>query len=159
MRPVRTMRREPMIPRSTRERGVMLIEALIAILIFSIGILAVVGMQAVAIRNVTDAKVRSDAGFLVNELMSQIWTDAGNIAQYAYPGSGAVPPRLTGWIARVNTRLPGSAVVPPIVTITGGTALGGLVQITVRWQLPEEASQGLPPHRHTMLASVNLNPP
>jgi hypothetical protein len=55
--------------------------------------------------------------------------------------------------------LPGSTTLPPIVTVTGGTPLGGQVQITVRWQLPEEASQGLPPHQHTMLASINLNPP
>jgi type IV pilus assembly protein PilV len=169
MKPAHTLRREPMIPRGGRERGVMLIEALIAILIFSIGILAVVGMQATAIKNVTDAKVRSDAGFLANELMSRIWTDAGNIALYAYPGSGPVPARLgipigvtggpQGWIGRVNTVLPGSTTLPPIVTVTGGTPLGGQVQITVRWQLPEEASQGLPPHQHTMLASINLNPP
>jgi type IV pilus assembly protein PilV len=144
-----------------RERGVMLIEALIAILIFSIGILAVVGMQSVAIRNVTDAKVRSDAGFLVNELMAQMWTDSGNIASYTYPGSGSVPARLTGWMARVNQRLPGATAVPPIITLTppGGTPTGALVQVTVRWQLPEEASQGLPPHQHTMLATVAFNPP
>jgi len=53
-----------------RERGVMLIEALIAILIFSIGILAVVGMQGVAIKNVTESKYRSEAAFLANELIS-----------------------------------------------------------------------------------------
>ena len=148
-------------PVPSRERGVMLIEALIAILIFSIGILAVVGMQGAAIRNVTDAKVRSDAGFLVNELMAQIWTDSGNIASYAYPGSGAVPARLAGWMARVNNRLPGAAAVPPIIVLTppGGTPTGALVQVTVRWQLPEETSQGLPPHRHMMLAFVAFNPP
>jgi type IV pilus assembly protein PilV len=141
-----------------RERGVMLIEALIAILIFSIGILAVVGMQSTAIRTVTDAKVRSDAGFLVNEIMAQIWTDSSNINAYVYPGSGAVPTRLTGWIARVNSRLPGSTAVPPIISVTGGTPVGGLVQVTVRWQLPEEASLGLS-HQHTILASVAFNPP
>ena len=142
-----------------RERGVMLIEALIAILIFSIGILAVVGMQSMAIRTVSDAKVRSDAGFLVNELMAQIWTDAGNINSYAYPGSGSVPTRLTGWMTRVNSRLPGATAVPPIITVTGGTPLGGLVQITVRWQLPEETSLLLPPHQHSILATVAYNPP
>jgi len=140
---------------SKRESGVMLIEALIAILIFSIGILAVVGMQSTAIRNVTDAKVRSDAGFLVDELMSQIWTDKGNINAYAYPGTGAVPPRLTGWMARVNQRLPGA--VPPTVVITGGTAAGGLVQITVFWRLPEEITLGIPPHQHMLLATVAYN--
>jgi type IV pilus assembly protein PilV len=142
---------------SKRQSGVMLIEALVAILIFSIGILAVVGMQGTAIRNVTDAKVRSDAGFLVDELMSQIWTDKGNINAYAYPGSGSVPARLTGWMARVNQRLPGSAAVPPTVVITGGTAAGGLVQITVFWRLPEETTLGIPPHQHMLLATVAYN--
>jgi len=142
------------------ERGVMLIEALIAILIFSIGILAVVGMQSSAIKTVTDAKVRSDAGFLANELMAQIWNDAGNINSYIYPGSGAVPPRLAGWVNRVNSRMPGAATsVPPTVQVTGGTPLGGLVQITVFWQQPEEASLNLPPHQHSILATVAYNPP
>jgi type IV pilus assembly protein PilV len=145
-----------------RERGVMLIEALIAILIFSIGILAVVGMQGSAIKNITDAKVRSDAGFLANELMAQIWTDAGNVNLYAYPGSGAVPVRLQGWITRVNSRLPGSTVVPPIVAITPPVppSTGTQVQITLRWQLPEEASQvpPIPPHQHLLLVTVSYNP-
>lgn len=132
----------------------MLIEALIAILIFSVGILAIVGMQAVAIKSVTDSKTRSDASFLANELMAQMWTDAGNISSYAYAGSGTVPARLTNWIATVNSRLPGAITVPPVVTITGGSAAGASVQITMRWQLPEEASQGLPPHNFVIIASV-----
>ncbi|TMH89363.1 MAG: type IV pilus modification protein PilV [Betaproteobacteria bacterium] len=136
-----------------REDGVMLLEALIAILIFSIGILAVVGLQAVSIKNVTDSKHRTEAAFLANNLLAQMWTDAGNIASYAYPGSGGVPTRLTGWVGRVNARLP-AAAVPPIVTITGASATGATVSIQVRWQLPEEQSQGLPPHNYTVIASV-----
>ncbi len=148
------MPRKPAVPRL--QRGVMMIESLLAILIFSIGILAVVGMQAVAIKSVTDSKTRSDASFLANELMAQMWTDSGNIANYAYPGSGTVPSRLTGWIATVGTRLPGATTVPPIVTVTGATASGATVQITMRWQLPEEASQGLPPHNFVIVASVYI---
>jgi len=140
------------------ERGVMLIEALIAILIFSIGILAVVGMQSVAIKNVTDAKVRSDAAFLVNEMLSQIWSDAGNINSYQYAGTGSNP-RLTAWLAKVNARLPDSTNVPPTITVTGGTPLGGQVQITVFWRLPQEATQGVPAHQHSVIANVAYNPP
>jgi type IV pilus assembly protein PilV len=139
-----------------RQDGVMLLEALIAILIFSIGILAVVGLQAVSIRNVTDSKHRTEAAFLANKLLSQMWTDAGNIAFYAYPGSGVVPSRLGGpggWMDQVNARLP-AAAVPPIVTITGASPAGATVTIQVRWQLPEEQSQGLPPHNYTVVASV-----
>lgn len=141
------------------ERGVMLLEALVAILVFSIGILAVVGMQAIALRNVTESKLRSDAAFLASELLSQMWTDAASINLYDYPGSGAVPARITGWVGRVNAQLPGSAVVPPIVSVTGAGAEGGNVDITVRWQLPEEASQGLPPRNYRIIASVFVNPP
>jgi type IV pilus assembly protein PilV len=137
-----------------RENGVMLLEALIAILIFSIGILAVVGLQAVSIKNVTDSKHRTEAAFLANNLLSQMWTDAGNIASYAYPGSGGVPTRLTGWVGQVNTRLPAATAVPPIVTITGASAAGATVTIQVRWQLPEERSKGLPPHNYTVVTSV-----
>ena len=55
------MRAVTRVPAQGGERGVMLIEALVAILIFSIGILAVVGMQAIAIKDVTSAKYRSEA--------------------------------------------------------------------------------------------------
>ena len=137
-----------------REAGVMLLEALIAILIFSIGILAVVGMQATAIKNVADSKYRSEAAFLTNQLLGQMWTDNGNIANYAWDGTGAAPATIAAWVGQVNLRMPGAAAVPPLVTITGGGATGGVVTIEVRWRSPEETSQGLPPHNYRILASV-----
>jgi type IV pilus assembly protein PilV len=145
-----------------RERGVMLIEALIAILIFSIGILAVVGMQGVAIKNVTESKYRSEAAFLANELISNMWTDAGNVtpANYNYPGSSYA--KLVNWVAKVDATLPGTSVARPKVTITlpppvvppAVAPIGGTVQIDLFWQLPEEASLGLPPRKHTVIASI-----
>ena len=154
------MRREPQA--RGRERGVMLIEALIAILIFSIGILAVVGMQSVAIKNVTESKYRSEAAFLANELTSQMWTDAPNLnaANYNYPGSSYA--KLVNWVAKVDATLPGTAVVRPRVTVIppppvvppAVAPIGATVRIELFWQLPEEASAGLPPRNHTVIASV-----
>ena len=51
----------------------MLLEAFIAILIFSMGILAIVGMQASAVKTSADAKYRSEASLLANELIGQMW--------------------------------------------------------------------------------------
>jgi len=140
------------------QAGVMLLEVLIAILIFSVGILAVVGMQVAAINNVNDSKYRSEAAFLTNRLLSQMWTDAGNIAAYAYIGSGGVPAKLNSWIndptVGVNKLLPNAANVPPIVTITGASANGAQVTIRLRWQNPEEQSKGLPVHNYVVVASV-----
>ena len=135
----------------------MLLEVLIGILIFSIGVLSVVAMQAVAIKNVTQSKIRADAGFLAARLIAQMWTDSGNVASYAYPGSGTPPTRLTGWLGAVNSRLPTSASVPPIVTVTNADATGATVTIVVRWQLPEEKSLGLPPNNYTVVACVHGN--
>jgi type IV pilus assembly protein PilV len=163
------------LPIRGREEGVMLIEALIAILIFSIGILAVVGMQSVAIKNATESKNRSEAAFLAQALLAQMWIDqsigpppsqvnASNVtvANYNYPGSGSVPARLgtispspTGWIGRVIT-LPGAANALPKVTITNPTPSGATVKIEIFWQLPEEATLGLPPHSHTVVASIQV---
>ena len=137
-----------------RQSGVMLLEALVAILIFSIGVFSIVAMQAVAIKTVTQSKVRADAAFLAGRLVSQIWTDAGNVGSYAYAGTGTPPSRLTAWVASVNSRLPNSASVPPIVTITNATAVGATVTVVVRWQLPEEKSLGLPPNNYTVVASI-----
>jgi type IV pilus assembly protein PilV len=162
------------LPIRAREQGVMLIEALIAILIFSIGILAVVGMQATAVKNVTESKSRSEAAFLAEELMAQMWIDqninaitkinTSNVtsANYNYPGSGSPPARLgtilppTGWIGRVTTKLPGATTVLPKVTITNATTSGATIKIEIFWQLPEEATLGLPPHSHTVMASIQV---
>jgi type IV pilus assembly protein PilV len=162
------MRKPPSIP--GREKGVMLIEALIAILIFSIGILAVVGMQGAAIKNVTESRYRSEAAFLAGELMAQMWIDQNinpatqintsnvSVANYNYGGSGTVPLRLTTWVGRVNAKLPGSTQpgVKPKVTVTNPTGSGATVRIDIFWQLPEESTLGLPPHSHTVTASVQV---
>jgi type IV pilus assembly protein PilV len=149
------------------EGGVVLLEALVAILIFSIGILAIVGLQGSAVRTATDAKYRSEAAFLTSELVAQIWADYPNVAQYAYSGSGAPPARLKdwpphkGWITRVQDTLPGTedgTGLPPIVTYTNDVNLGPLIEITVRWRMPQETSKGLPGHQHKVRINVNVNP-
>jgi type IV pilus assembly protein PilV len=59
--------------RQSGQRGVILLETLIAILIFSIGILALVGLQAVMISNTTDAKYRSEASLIAQKRIAEIW--------------------------------------------------------------------------------------
>ena len=55
--------------------GVVLIESLIAVLIFSIGILALVGVQATMIKSTNDAKYRADASFIAQQRVSLIWVN------------------------------------------------------------------------------------
>ena len=144
---------------SSVQHGAALLEALVAILIFSIGILAAVGMQAAAIKNVTESKYRTEAAFLANRLFGMMWTDAVNVSLYAYPGSGTVPAKVSGWVTEITNALPSANTLPPIVTVTNPTAQGGTVTVQIRWQLPEEASKGLPAHNYTAIAAVYANTP
>lgn len=60
------------------QNGVVLLESLIAILIFSIGILALVGIQAVMTSNTSDAKYRSEANYIAQKRIAEIWADPTN---------------------------------------------------------------------------------
>lgn len=56
-----------------QESGSVLIEALVSVLIFSMGILALVGLQGAMVKNSSDAKYRSDASFIAQEYLGRMW--------------------------------------------------------------------------------------
>ena len=130
----------------------MLLEALLGILIFSLGILAVVGMQAMAVKSVAESKYRMDAGFLANEVIGDMWVNRPNLASYAYAG-GAPPAVLATWVAKVESALPGATANPPLIAIDAANT----VSVTIFWQHPEEANltPPPPPHQHRVITSIN----
>jgi type IV pilus assembly protein PilV len=111
----------------------ILIEALVGILIFSIGILAMLGMQTVGIQTTVDAKYRSDAAFLANQVVSQIWVDQTNIASYDTSASSYAP--RDAWVAQVQSALPkATGANAPTITVTSPPE--SKVTVTVYWQKP-----------------------
>ncbi len=110
-----------------KQTGMMLLEAMIAILIFSIGILGVIGLQATSVKLVGDAKYRSDAGQLANDLIGQMWISArrGNAANiptnlqtlFGHTNSVVGCPASTYacWFANVQNTLPG---IPAVANAT-----------------------------------------
>jgi type IV pilus assembly protein PilV len=135
------------------QAGVLLLEALLAILIFSIGILAIVAMEARAVQDVSESKYRSDAAFLANQIVADMWGNSANLASYAYGGSGAAPALLTNWMSTIQARLPG-------VNVASGTNLpkitmgaNNMVTVQVRWQQARDT--GAPAHSYTLTAYIN----
>ena len=133
---------------ASQQKGVMLLEALVGILIFSIGILAMLGMQAVGIRNTMDSKYRSEAAYLANEIVGQMWVDRSNIASYDDAGAGNA--RRTAWNTRVASLMPQDPASPsttaPMITISGRQAT-----VTVRWKPPGETTIS----QYVMVAQIN----
>ncbi len=142
----------PRLAARSKQGGSLLLEAMIAILIFSMGILAIVGLQSVAINSVSEAKYRTDASFLANQIVGEMWVNRANLAAYAYAG-GTPPQVLDNWVAQVNGLLPGAATNPPAIAIGAGNT----VTITLFWQRPEEAAatNPPPPHQYTLATSIN----
>ncbi|HRD92291.1 MAG TPA: hypothetical protein PK201_04135 [Accumulibacter sp.] len=148
------------------QAGIMLLEALIAILVFSLGILSLVALQAISIKLTGDAKHRTDATLLANRLIGQMWVSGGNLASLKTDfetGGGA----YNAWLADVSGTegLPGvvaasSGVTSTLPTVTvddtaGATA--GQVVITLFWRTPE-MPPAEPGHRHIVVSQVVRNP-
>ena len=130
------------------QRGATLLEAMVGILIFSLGILALVGMQALAIKQVTDAKYRADASFFANQIIGEMWVNRTNLANYAYAGTGTPPAVISNWVTSIEDGLPGisAAANRPVVTVAGTT-----VTVTVFWQPPAATTT----HNHVTIAYIN----
>ncbi|RJG06826.1 hypothetical protein D3870_13155 [Noviherbaspirillum cavernae] len=127
------MHRYARLPLRKNQDGIALIEALIAIFLFSLGILALVGLQAVMSKNVTEAKLRGEASFLANQLIGQMWADLPNLASYAMTANGCTTSTYascTAWRSMVQQMLPNGAAN---VTVNGSD-----VSISLSWQMPGE---------------------
>jgi len=61
------------------QRGVFLIEALLGILIFSLGILSLVAMQTAAVSAQSDARYRIEAANLADQIVSEIWLNVNRL--------------------------------------------------------------------------------
>jgi type IV pilus assembly protein PilV len=121
------------------QAGVILIEALIGILIFSIGILALLGMQGTAIKNTTDARYRSEAAFLATQIAGQMWVDdKDKLARYNTADPTPYPPR-DDWMKSVAAILPGSTA--PTIQVGPDLAVGLAdreIRVQVQWLQPGE---------------------
>lgn len=145
----------------TQQAGSVLLEALIAILIFSMGILALVGMQATAINNVADAKYRSTAGFLANQIVGTVWATRLNTINANASNVMAATPDPT-FACNPCTAVNGNAytqawaassVAADLPNGAASIAISGvIVTVTVNWLPP--AASGVP-HRHVVSTSID----
>lgn len=127
------MRQSP--PLKSAQHGAVLIEAMVAILIFSLGVLAIVGLQANMIKNVDDAKYRSEASYIAQSLIARMWADPDNLATYIQTDTD------------ISTLLPSGKQ-----TVTQPAP--GQFTVTVTWLQP---GPGATTHNYTTTARITGN--
>ncbi len=137
------------------QQGSVLLEALLAILIFSIGILALVGMQATTINNVADAKYRADASFLADQIVGEMWAKR-------IPDASGVLRLDPAFACNSCTTLNGNSETQAWVGVNGisgalpqgkgSITISGVdeVTVTVEWQPPQASGV----HRHTVVTPI-----
>lgn len=129
--------------RAVRQRGVSLIDALIAIAILSFGLVGMTRMQGRMVTSATDAQLRTTAVALADELLNTVLVDTANAACYTLPQAGvcasaAATARTTAWAARVNATLPGA--VTRTVTLDAGS---GRMTVSIGWTARDNADPRL----------------
>ena len=146
-----------MKPELKYQSGVMLLEALIAILIFSIGILTLIGMQATAIKNTADARYRSEAATLAQQIIGQMWLDRANLGSYDDASGSNYVPRTT-WRTAVESTLPGIDIAGAkrVPSITVDVASNNEVTVIVYWLQPGAAQDpGCAPNCSNKFQMIN----
>jgi|GEM_PF-438778 len=142
--------------RQRRTAGFALVEVLVAVLLFTIGILGLIGLQASMTQTQTESKVRADAANLVDELATVMWGELGNqntVANLAgFSTSGcAGNAACNAWLTKLGKALPGGTLSN--LELNGATdtwdADHGKVAVALEWSLPNGST-------HKYVATFNV---
>jgi type IV pilus assembly protein PilV len=145
-------------PVRQHQQGAYLLEALIGILIFSFGILGIVGLQAQAIRFTNDSEYRAEAVYLANSLISQMWTEDQTQLQTKYRSPGGAE-YLLFKTNKVAAALGGVMSRDPEVYVDNGpvpaapSKTSSVVQVVIYWQAPGDPVE----HNYTTTGVIGQN--
>ncbi|HEY6895860.1 MAG TPA: hypothetical protein VI279_01260, partial [Rhodocyclaceae bacterium] len=95
--------------RKHTQSGSQLIEAIISLLIFSIGLIALVNLAGKAMNQAGQSRSRNEASYLAGELIGEMWVSTAAPASFD----------TSAWNTRVQSVIPGSSTT---VTFSNATA-------------------------------------
>lgn len=148
--------------RLARQKGILLVEALIAVVIFSIGILGLIGLQTASVKQSTDAKYRSDASLLADKLVGKMWIGDRTATTLQNKFNSPSGTEYLSWLGSAATEgsvlatLPGADAHHPDVQIVlqaggGGGASSSAVRIVMYWKAPYETGDE---HQYTLITQI-----
>lgn len=124
--------------RSRDHGGGSLLDALLALLLFSIGMLGLLRLMSSCLVEAVSAQHRSQASQLASALVARMWTGDRSVAALQSRYGDTTSADYQAWLAAVQASLPGTQAVAlqPVVSIDAQRR----VSITLRWQTPAERS-------------------
>lgn len=101
------------------QTGSVLIESMVAVVIFSMGVLALVGLQTAMLKNSSDSRYRAEAQLIAQTHLSNMMTYGASAASYISQVD----------TDKIKTQLPNGEIAFSAIT-------NSMVTVTVRWQVP-----------------------
>lgn len=141
--------------RTHTQSGSVLLEALISILIFAFGVLGLFGMQAVAMKNMSQSNYRATAVYMASQLIGRAQGDINNLANYKYPTvvtDAAKTAAVLAWVNEATTALPQACTTTAPCTSVVDDA-NSTITVTVSWRAPGDTVS----HQHTVSTYVAYN--
>lgn len=127
----RPLTRHPQRARSA-QHGAALLEALVAILLLMLGVLALIGLQGRMVSASTEAQMRGEATYLADQLIGQMSVDQGNLANYVTTSGSCSSANCTAWLANVADTLPAGTATVAVTDITTDPD-SAQVNVQVNW--------------------------
>lgn len=122
--------------RMKKQRGNSFIENLIALLIFSIGILGIASTQGNLLKSNTEAKMRNQAMVVANQIVGKMWMNSGNLSSFVVTNAA---------LSNDEGSLPNGKKT---IAVNGNR-----VTITINWKRTEETDF----HKLVVISYVNPN--
>lgn len=142
----------PQRPHRSRQRGLSMIEVLVAIVVISLGLLGMAGLQAAGLRSSHSALHRAQAAQLANDMAERVRANLGQATSYGLTLADSGPScagvcgtDITDWLARLRTLPAGDGA------IAVDTA-NEVVTITVQWD--DSRAGGAAAATHTLVTRL-----
>lgn len=129
-------------PASARCRGFSMVEVLVALLVLSIGLLGIAGLQLTSVRANQSAYLRGQAVMLAQQALDRVRSNVGNADDYEIQLSGSAPASpttqadrdLQSWLQDLARALPsGDGAIEVTPVNAAAPADGSEVSVTVTW--------------------------
>ncbi|MDF3833595.1 prepilin-type N-terminal cleavage/methylation domain-containing protein [Cupriavidus basilensis] len=126
-----------------RVQGFALIEALVSLTLFSVGIVGLCAATLLAAKQNSQTRYRTVAQYYAAEIIGVASVDAANAACYTVPAGGGCTAGTgqaiaTDWLKRVKGALPSDDQHAPSVVYD---AITGNLTVTLQWKLAGEAQE------------------
>lgn len=120
------MRHAVFLPRASSklQGGMALLEALISLLIFSIAVLGLVGIQANMVTNTTEAQFRSTATYIAQQKIGRVWANPSGIVR-------------ADLVEAETSQEVDQSLLPSAYSTVSSPELG-MLRVTVTWGVSQE---------------------